>query len=493
MTRLLATVLLACLILPAILIAKVTVSISGGTEHIDSFDEKNITYVSLSGLADILGGKTDWEIIGHQIRYTEDTLRFDFWIDSPFFRTGDSLKNLTLPARFRDGQLFVPIYAFLPYFDRVHVQRITWERPSKTIRINSEYFNVTDLAISSKANGLLVEIYLTGEMAYEIFVTEGNWLNVSIRDGRIAPRVGTRRDSRYMYSLKTHQLVQAGQISIRLKRNIEKWTHRIALDPPRIQISIADTGFQLDSSMSPAEIGPDDKIDLIVIDPGHGGSDYGAIGQRGTREKDVALNISRELAKLIRKDKQFKVVMTRDRDKTLTLKQRADIANRSAADLFISIHANASLKTQVRGWNVFFLAPAKNDSARSAAQLENSAFLKDISSLDRHRQESDPIVYDDPIGGIISDMLQTEFQAESHDFAMMCDREVRRAVNIPARGVDQAGFFVLNQVFSPSVLVESGFISNKSEEKLLKSRKFQKKLARAIYNAIKRFRNKYER
>ncbi|MCH7947512.1 MAG: N-acetylmuramoyl-L-alanine amidase, partial [candidate division Zixibacteria bacterium] len=115
--------------------------------------------------------------------------------------------------------------------------------------------------------------------------------------------------------------------------------------------------------------------------PGHGGQDYGAIGKKGTREKDICLAIDKELAKIIRKDKQFKVVMTRDRDKTITLQERARIANESAADLFISIHANASLKDHVRGWNVFFLAPAKNDSARAVAQFENSVFLREHASI----------------------------------------------------------------------------------------------------------------
>ena len=295
-----------------------------------------------------------------------------------------------------------------------------------------------------------------------------------------------------MYRLKTHQIGETGQVSFRLKRNVEKWHHKIVYDPPRIQISIADAAFNLDTADTAPVIGPDNKIDVIVIDPGHGGGDYGAIGKGGTREKDVVLGISKELAKLIRKDKQFKVIMTRDRDKTLTLQQRADVANKAAADLFISIHANSSLKRNVRGWNVFFLAPAKNDSARAVAQFENSAFLKDQRLADTDPTAGMMEYGDDPILGILNEMIMTEFQAESHDFAMMADREMRRAVDIPARGVDQAGFYVLNMVFSPSVLVESGFISNKNEEKLLKSSKYQKKVAKALYQAIKRFRSKYE-
>jgi N-acetylmuramoyl-L-alanine amidase len=467
----------------------VKVSTAGGVEEIEAFRQEKITYLSFSELVETIGGMLDWEVVGHQISYVEDTNHFDFVIGSPFIKLNDSLYNLTFPAVFRDGQLFMPAETFVPYLDRILPQKIIWNKDSETLHIEPEYFNVTDLAIYPKANGLLIEIFLTSALAYEIFVTEGNWLNISIRDAKLnTRRILSRLDRRYMYKLKTYQAAGSGQISIRLRRNIEKWHHKLVHDPPRIQIAIADVGFELTAETSNT-VGPDEKIDVIVIDPGHGGSDYGAIGPRGTREKDVVLRIAKELAKLIRKDKQFKVVMTRDRDKTVTLQQRADIANRAGADLFISIHANASVKRYARGWNVFFLAPAKNDSARAVAQFENSFFLREKVGL---ADTSDSVFFNDPVLSILNEMIMTEFQAESHDFAMMVDREFRRRLSIPARGVDQAGFFVLNMVFTPSVLVETGFISNKKEEKLLKSRKYQKRVAKSIYEAIKRFKAKYE-
>lgn len=471
----------------------VKVSTSGATEKIHSFQQKNINYISFSELVETLGGLLDWEVVGHQISYVEDTNRFDFVIGSPYFKLNDSIYNLTFPSVYREGQLFLPAETFVPFLDRVLPQKITWSKDSETLWIDSEYFNVTDLAISPKANGLLIEIFLTSALAYEVFVTEGNWLNVSIRDAKLNSRkILSRRDRLYMYNLKTHQAAASGQISIRLRRKIEKWHHKLQYDPPRIQISIADVSFELDTLEAPPKVGPDDKIDVIVIDPGHGGSDYGAIGRGGTREKDVVLDIAKELAKLIRKDKQFKVVMTRDRDKTVTLQQRAGIANKAGADLFISIHANASVRRHVGGWNVFFLAPAKNDSARAVAQFENSFFLREQTAFEAHQAEQTDDFLTDPVLSILNEMIMTEFQTESHDFAMMVDREFRRSLKIPARGVDQAGFFVLNMVFTPSVLVETGFISNKKEEKLLKNGRYQKSVAEAIYNAVKRFKAKYE-
>ncbi len=184
--------------------------------------------------------------------------------------------------------------------------------------------------------------------------------------------------------------------------------------------------------------------------------------------------------------------MTRNSDKMLTLQERADIANNAGADLFLSIHANASPQKNARGWNVFFLAPARNDSARAVEQLENSYFLRDAAVSKNEDDDTGGPSPENPIVNILNEMIMTEFQAESNDLALMIDRELRKEVETPARGVDQAGFFVLNKVFTPSVLIESAFISNAGEERLLKQSSFQKQIAGAVYAAVKRFKAKYE-
>ncbi|MFH1688151.1 MAG: N-acetylmuramoyl-L-alanine amidase [bacterium] len=493
----LAALILALLLGAGISISEATeIVTAGGTSKLSSFQHHEITYVSLSEIAEVLGGRLDWELMGHKISYVGDACRFDFVLGSPFFKVNDKVYNQTFPAQLRDGQLFVPAQTFIPFLNGVQRQTIMYDKMLDVLRIDSEYFNVLDLAVNGKANGLLIEVLLTGALGYDVFLTEGNWLNISITDARInTSQILARKDRRYMYKLTAHQSAGNGQISMRLRKNVGTWQHKLVYDPPRIQISIADADFNLNpEDTAPKIVGPDDKIDVIVIDPGHGGSDYGAIGQGGTREKDVVLAISRELAKLMRTDKQFRIVTTRDRDTYISLEKRAEIANNAGADLFISIHANASPKKRVSGWNVFFLAPAKNDSARAVAQFENSFFLREEGTseeTDDDANTADDLELD-PILTILNDMIMTEFQEESHDFAMMVAKELNRKLKIPARGVDQAGFFVLNQVFTPSVLIETGFISNKNEEKLLKSDSFQKQVAESLYKAIKRFKEKYE-
>ena len=470
----------------------VEMRISGVSYSIQSFEENNITYLSFSEIVEQFGGLLDWDVVGYTVTYAEDTNHFTFMIDSPFLNRNDSLFNMTYPSLLKKGQLYVPAETFVPLWNEVVFQKIVWDKLKNSLVINSDYYNINDIALTEKANGLLIELFLSRTMAYDIFVTEGNWINISVRDGIVnQPQILSRKNRRYMYELKAHQANGSAQVSLRLNRKITKWHHKLENDPPRIQISIADVNFEMADGDSNIPGGPDNKIDVIVIDAGHGGSQYGAVGPGGTREKDIALDIAKELAKLIRKDKEFKVIMTRDQDKTVSLDKRAEIANAATCDLFISIHANSSVKKHVRGWNVFFLAQAKNDSARSVAQFENSSFLRDMSS----DSDSDEVNYENvvnPIDLILNEMLLTEFQTESHDFALMLDREFRKNLEIPARGVDQAGFFVLNKIYSPSVLLETGFISNKDEEKMLKSGKYQKNVAKAVYEAIKRFKAKYE-
>ena len=472
--------------------AKVRIQVSGSVEQIDSFDDNGVTYLSLSQLADELEGTLEWVMLGHEVSYTINGTRFLFLIGSPFFRLNDAVFNMTYPAVYRDGQLFVSPLTFASFLDRIVPQKVTWNNDDLTLRIDSEYFNVTDLSIQPKSNGLLIELFLAETMPYDVFVTEGNWVNISIRDASLnIARLESRKDDRYLIAVKAHQEIGVGQISLQLRRNIKGWHHKIVNDPPRIQISIPDVSFAADSIVTPPKLGPDNKIDVVVIDPGHGGQDYGAIGPRGTREKDVTLAIARHLSDLIRKDKVFKVVMTRNSDKLLTLQERADIANKAGADLFLSIHANASPQKDARGWNVFFLAPARNDSARAVEQLENSYFLRDAAANKDDDGANGPSP-ENPIVNILNEMIMTEFQAESSDLALMIDKEFRKTLETPARGVDQAGFFVLNNVFTPSVLLETAFISNSGEERLLRQSDFQKQVAGAVYAAVKRFKAKYE-
>ena len=483
-------ILMFLCLLPAALLAdnEISVKTTGGTDKVAAVGEGEQLYYNLSELTRIVGGSMQWISTGYSVRYTLDSSRFTFTVGSPYFNLNDKVYSLILPAKIVKGALYVPAESFTPYLNNTKSENITWDSKGNTLRIDAEWFNITDVAVMSKANGVLLEIYMTSQLPFETFESEGNWLNINFPNARMNKnKIMTGIDKKYVRSINVFQFDNSAQISFRLRHGYKKFHHAYKTSPMRLQIAIEDALFDPDSVMADVNrIGPDEKVDVIVIDPGHGGKDYGAIGrEKRTREKDINLEIANELAKLIRKDKQFKVVMTRSKDEYVSLDDRAKIANDAKADLFISIHCNSSTNSQSGGHQIFYLAPAKSDSARAIAQFENAPFLLDDPSL--KGEESDNLSH------ILNDMIQTEFLTESADLAYMCDVEMRKKISIRARGVDYAGFFVLNRVYMPSILVETAFISNEKEEKLLRKSSFRKDVAEGIYESVKRFKAKYER
>ncbi len=466
----------------------IDVQISGGIEKISAIEVNDVLYFSMSDLAAILGERISWEETGFSATYKTDYNQVHFFFDSPYIRVKDTVKNITYPVRFDNGELMLPAQTFLPMLDLIRPEQITWDRDRKVIRIDSEFFNITDLVFSPKANGLLVEIFVNEPMEYEIYLSEGNWMNITIPKGKINRRkILTRKDRSFVYDMQAEQFEQTAQVSFRFRKKIERFTHRFQPNPGRIQISLVDTVISQVTTRDPLDFGPDNKIDKIIIDAGHGGKDFGAVGHGKTQEKKIVIDIAKRLAKLIRKDKIFEVVMTREKDDFVSLEDRTKIANDANGDIFVSIHANASPKRAVRGFQVFFLAPALNDESRALAQLENAAFLSEMNAFRMHQK--------DDLSYILSDMIQTEFQAESADLAKMIDMEFRKNIgkNTRARGIDQAGFYVLNGVYMPSILVETAFITNKEDEELLNDKDYRQKVAEAVYEGLKRFKSKYEK
>ncbi|NPA32229.1 MAG: N-acetylmuramoyl-L-alanine amidase [Aquificae bacterium] len=230
------------------------------------------------------------------------------------------------------------------------------------------------------------------------------------------------------------------------------------------------------------------KKKVIVIDPGHGGRDPGAIGYRGLKEKWVNLRIARYLAQYLRRDGRFKVIMTRWGDYYVPLEKRAHIAIKNKAHLFISIHADA--------------APRKNPRARGTQifALSHRSALKKKREFARNRYYAQLLLND---GGahykdtrlIISDLAFRVTLEESERFARILARELKRNLRreVHFKGIRRAGFVVLKTPGTPSVLIEAGFITNPREARRLRDPRFQKKLAYSIYKAILRYFNLRER
>ena len=219
------------------------------------------------------------------------------------------------------------------------------------------------------------------------------------------------------------------------------------------------------------------EFKTIVIDAGHGGKDPGAVGYRGTKEKDIALDVAKRLEKKITKNMDIKVVMTRDEDVFLRLSERTKIANENNGSLFISIHTNAAEDRRASGFETFLIGLNKNEYAAKVAARENAV-------LELEGKSGQELTGEDLIQATIA---QAAFASSSETFADMVQKEIKKRVQSRDRGVKQAGFVVLARASMPNVLVELGFISNPAEEKKLRSPQYRDQLATAIYRAVQQY------
>ena len=217
---------------------------------------------------------------------------------------------------------------------------------------------------------------------------------------------------------------------------------------------------------------------IIAIDAGHGGEDPGAIGQRGTREKDVVLKIAKELEKLVKRERGMKPLMIRKGDYYIGLKQRVKKAQVAQADLFISIHADAFKNGKARGTSVFILSErgASSDLASYLANSENSADLNGgVNSTN-----------DNLLNMVLADMVKNSTLEDSHQIASEVLAGLKGVNHLHKKTVEQAGFRVL-KAGRPAILVETAFISNRSEERKLRTRKHQRALAKAIFKGTRAY------
>lgn len=253
--------------------------------------------------------------------------------------------------------------------------------------------------------------------------------------------------------------------------------HRLVLDLQARGRSIATSLEQATASSQKLQ-GKRDII--IVIDAGHGGKDPGAVGAKGEQEKIVALAIARQLAKCINSQRGFKARLVRNDDIFIPLRKRVDVARQHNADMFISVHADAAQRRTASGASVFALSQggATSTTARWMAQRENQADLigaQNILAL----KDKDPM-----LSGVILDMSMNATIASSLDIGENILGSIQGVTDIHSKRVEQAGFAVLKSPDIPSVLVETGFISNSDDCRNLVDPWHQQKLAKAIFSGL---------
>jgi N-acetylmuramoyl-L-alanine amidase len=459
-----------------------------------TWQEDGVAYVRATQFFTLLGGTVDLGTypVDATVGLRGHTL--SLFHGSPFVRYDDGVYDLVQPVFMRDGDPALPLLATARLVGEILKLDAHWTPESQTLQFLETGGEIGPITGQLKRNGLILEIHTGGPVTYEVYQSIDDWLTVTIPGAtRGDLRFNRRPFSRYIWEFKSYQFDESVQLSFRFRPDRVRWEHRIARDPYRIEVTLIDTTFALDSSDTPGILGlpaggtetglETDPIDVIVVDAGHGGEDLGAVGRRGTREKDVVLGVALELAALLRSDPDFKVILTRRDDTFVPLQKRAQIANDANADLFISLHANSAPRRSARGFETFFLSAAKTDEARATQQLENASL---------RFEESAEMPGTDDLDFILTDLLQNQYLVESAALAESIQKELGTALRAPDRGVNQAGFVVLYYAYMPAVLVETGFLSNTQEESWLAKESSHQRLAEAIYRSIIAFRDRYE-
>ncbi|NOY96031.1 MAG: N-acetylmuramoyl-L-alanine amidase [Chlorobi bacterium] len=246
------------------------------------------------------------------------------------------------------------------------------------------------------------------------------------------------------------------------------------------------TAFNRNLTANPANKGK--ELDVVVIDPGHGGKDAGAI-VRGVKEKDIVLGIALMVGNYIKKNyPNIKVIYTRDKDIFIPLYKRAEIANKNKAGLFISIHANYVGSKSVEGTETFVLGEHRSKDNLEVAKKENSVILLEDNYSTKY-EGFDPNV---PESYIMFSNVQDAYLEQSLDFAAAVQGQFKERAKRIDRGVKQAGFLVLRETTMPSVLIEVGFISHAAERSFLISKSGQSYIASAIYRSFREYKDKIE-
>jgi len=398
------------------------------------------------------------------------------------------LKLLSSPALLDGGRWLVPVDGLPRLLGPLLDKPVDWRGGQRVLVIGA--VTVPRVSVSTFLSGDLARIVFDASepLPFRVQQEQGrvtvsvsrDLLDVSLQATRLAG--GIVESVQYAGGRDNVFTVSLGPRFRSLRATEQESPARLVLElqgPPLVpgERPAPGLGTAAGPRPAPAPAPPTAELRTVVIDPGHGGEETGARGPSGTLEKDVALAVARKLRAELVNARGLSVFLTRDRDAPVELDERAAIANNYKADLFVSIHANASRARGARGSEVYFLSyQASDDESRRTAQLEGAA-----EPLAQAANGSD-------LGLILWDMAQAEHLQESSALASRVQEELAVVTGSEGRGVKQAPFRVLVGAAMPAVLVEIAFISNPDEEKQLASDAYQSRIATALARGIERYR-----
>jgi len=418
----------------------------------------------LKAKAEAAGGAINAELRsgGHVVRFTRN------WAQ---IIVDGAPVVLDAPVRVKDGRWLIP-----KGFVTLVVPRIT-PVPAASASVALE-----EMRVRSYPSFTRVVIETTTPVTHTVDGVEKGVMRVRVAGLAAAPRAEAMKDG-FVESVKLSRAGQDAMLVVAFTGAVGELRASALSDPPRLVLD-----FMRQSESLPREGGQTTgPLRTIVLDAGHGGHDPGATGPGGLTEKELVLDVTRRVGRLVEDRLDLKVLLSRDGDHFVPLKERTSFANKERADLFVSIHANAHALATQEGVETYFLSSEATDiAARQTAALENSVVQLEKPAAVRAAGRPDFLKV------MLWDLAQSDFLVESSRLAEVVQDWMTRSLRIPNRGVKQAGFYVLGGAAMPAVLIEIGFVTNPKEERRLRESKYRDEIARAIFAGIAEYKRNWD-
>ena len=405
--------------------------------------------------------------------------------NSSYIMIDDKPYQMPQITRVESNDLYVPAEDFLGILKATILPGINFDSRKEFLDIDIIRFNITGIHIDVKSNGTIIRLTTKkpfSERNISSFINKHGWYYLTVAGAMVDTTTINAGLSRgVVRRIESDQIGKTAQVAFKLGKEVISHEWYQSLDPNEIVITLRTPLGKVDEYIE--DVKERWRLDTVVLDAGHGGKDPGSQGKYGTKEKDVVLDITKRIGRLLEKNAGIKVVYTRDEDVFVPIIDRTKMANDTNGKLFVSVHANANKNRKIQGFETYLLRPGKSEDAIEVASRENA-----VIKLEEKTGQYDNLTGENLI---MATMAQSMFMKESEDLAAIIQMELDKRLNTPNRGVKQAGFYVLIGASMPNVLVEVGYLSNPAEEKNLKQAVHKQRIAESIYEGIKHF--KYSR
>ncbi|OGS40828.1 MAG: hypothetical protein A2506_04905 [Elusimicrobia bacterium RIFOXYD12_FULL_66_9] len=495
----------ACLVLPAASVRaaeEVAVIVSGKpSSPATSFKIGSELYLEAKRAGSIYGGQVYWYPVSGRVLLTVRGRTMQFVVDSDKAAAGNQTFTLPAPVRVRASRAFLPIsFLISEPFGRWSGYDARYDAGTRTLEVERRTTVGPVRAFSYKGRTRLA-LSLAPGASYQAVAHGVGAVEVSLPYGVVEGDDRVDVDDGIVDSYAVKQESSRARLSIRFAEKGLRWRAAELSDPRRLVVDVYGPGGEPGdetpapravetkpaSSTAPAPVSvtaptappavaqaQKPRRRIVVIDPGHGGKDPGAIGTRGTYEKTVNLAVALELAKVLRERGDMDVVLTREDDVFVPLSDRSAKANDLEADIFVSLHCNAHRNRRENGFEVYSVSETASDPAAEELAAAENAALK----LEGKRPE------DELAKQVLLAMTKTEMVNESPQLAVFAERGIAKRAEVDDRGAKQAGFYVLRGTHAAAILVEMAFLSHPKDEAKLGSRRFRRKVAEGVAAGI---------